>query len=141
MFAEVTTISGPASNIRPVEKFVPLTSSVRVVDCAPLAGVMLDRVGGGAGTTVKVNVPLVPPGVVTVILRTPSVVVGDMVSLAFKVVVLGKAIDTLLTVIPLPAETLIGPKKLLPVKTMSTVLPRLPDEGDMEVRPGAKGRI
>src|SRR4051812_40647870 len=103
MFVETITISGPASNVRPVEKFVPLTSRVSDVACAPLDGVMLVRVGGGAGTTVKVKLPLVPPGVVTVMFLTPSVVVGEMVNLALTEVVLGNEIDTLLTVIPLPA--------------------------------------
>lgn len=51
-----------------------------------MAGLMLVSVGPGPGATVNITEALVPPGVVTVTLRIPSVVVGEIVNLTVAVV-------------------------------------------------------
>ena len=110
MDIEETTMSAPALNVRPVEKLVPRASMVRVVPCGPVAGERLVKTGGGAGVTEKTTALLVPPGVVTVMLRSPSKPFAKIVNLAVTVVRAVEVIETLLTVIPPPAWMVNGPK-------------------------------
>ena len=83
---EVTVISGPGLNVKPVVKLVPRTMSDRVVVCGPFVGLMLVIVGVGPGITLKSSEPLTPPDVVTVTVRFPRVVSGEIVNLAVAVV-------------------------------------------------------
>ena len=99
---------------------------------------MLARVGGGPGVTVKDTGPLVPPVVVTVMLRVPTTANTEIFSLAVAVVP-PRGTVRLLTVIPAPTLIVIGEKKFEPVSATSTVLPRLPDAGVMEVSVGGRG--
>lgn len=99
---------------------------------------MLVRVGGSPGVTVKDTGPLVPPVVVTVILRAPTKAIVRILSLAVPVVPSWET-ERLLTVIPAPTLIVIDEKKFEPVSATSTVLPRLPDAGVMDVSTGGRG--
>jgi len=105
----VTVISGPGSNVRPVVKFVPWTLRVRVTVCGTLEGDTLVNVGAGPGVTVNTTAALVPPGVVTIALRTPNVVSGEMLNRAVATVPPDDPdTETSETRIPLPASIVSG---------------------------------
>jgi hypothetical protein len=98
-------MSGPASKARPVVKLVPRTSRSRVVVWGPTEGDTLVNVGPGPGITVKITGVLVPPGVVTVTLRIPKVVSGEILNRAVTMVPPdGPEMEMDETVIPLPAS-------------------------------------
>jgi hypothetical protein len=112
---------------------------VRVVVCGSEEGEMLVKVGPGPGVTMNVRELLVPPGVVTVTLRRPTEAVGEIVNLTVAVEVGPELIEKALVVIPLPASTVIGPKKLFPVRVTSKVVPRFPEFGLMVLNTGGGG--
>ena len=99
---------------------------------------MLVKVGGAPGVTVKDTGPLVPPVVVIVMLRVPTTAVIEILNLAVAVVPSWET-ERLLTVIPAPTLIVIDEKKFEPVSATSTVLPRLPDAGVMDVSVGGRG--
>jgi hypothetical protein len=85
---------------------------------------------------VKVRVPDVPPLVVTVTVRLPTVAVLAMVKVAVICVELTTA--TLLTVTPVPETLTVAPEtKLVPVKVTETAVPLAPLVGERDASVGA----
>ena len=112
--------------------------TVTVFPDTPAGGVMLASIGGG-GLTKKVITPVVvPPAVVTVMLRGPGVAVGGMV----KVSVICESLTTTTVPAVMPAIGFtVVPVRFAPLRVNVTVFPVTPDDGEMPVNVGAGGTI
>lgn len=148
---EFTTVKVPGATVRPAPspvnpvapvKFAPVittgTASVPVDGCVAEFG-LIDVIV--APCTVKGTVLLVPPGVVTVTVRAPSVAVADMVKVV--VIVCGSPTTTALCVTPVPEiATVVAPEmKFVPVKVTWNDVARTPFGGAIEVNVGAGGTV
>jgi len=113
---------------------VPVRDTGTVAPRAPEVGLMAVSVGG---TTAKLTVLLVPPGVVTLTVLVESAAVNEIVKVAVTAVALTTV--RLLTVIPVP-DTVIAvvPVRLVPVSVTLTVLARRPELGAIEVSIGGE---
>src|SRR5262249_60093417 len=106
----------------------PGTKSVRVgvtltlVFCAPVFGDTLVSLGAGP-VIVKVLAALVPPLVITVTLRAPSVASDAMANVAVIAVRLLALMLLIVTPEPVMAIVVSPGKKLLPLKVTTTLLP------------------
>jgi hypothetical protein len=119
----------------PVMKLVPVRVTGTVAPCAPLGGARAVRVGVLPPETVKVAAPLVPYGVVTLMLRAPTVALEAMVRVA--VICEKLTTVTLLTVTPVEEMLTVAPgTKLVPVRVTGTVAPCVPLDGAIVVRAG-----
>ena len=147
-FVAVTPEPPPPSPVNPVApvKFAPVivtgTASVPVAGCVAAFGLIEVIV---APCTVNGTVLLVPPGVVTLTLCTPSVAPAPIVKVAF--ICVGLMTVTALTATPPPPpppETLIVVPllvKFVPVKVTENDVPRTPVGGAIEVNVGAGGTV
>ena len=133
----------PTSNPAPAPvKLAPVmvtgTASVPVAGCVAEFGVIEVMV---ARCTVNGTVLLVPPGVVTVTVRTLSVAPVEMVKVAVSDC--GLPTVTALTPTPVPETAIVVPLlvKLVPVKVTCTVVPRTPVGGAIEANVGAGGTL
>jgi hypothetical protein len=139
--ASVTPPPSPVNPVAPV-KFAPLmttgTASVPVDGCVAEFGLMEVIV---APCTVNGTVLLVPPGVVTLTLRTLRAAPVEMVKVALICVILITV--TPLTATPPPeTATVVAPAmKLVPVNVTATAVPRTPVGGAIEVKVGAGGTV
>jgi hypothetical protein len=101
------------------------------------------KVGAGGLSIVKVTVPVLPAGVVTLIFLAESVAVGETVKVA--VMVVGFATFTLPMVTPPAAPTTftVVPEavKLVPVSVTKTLLPRVPVFGVIDDRVAGGGLL
>jgi hypothetical protein len=99
---------------------------------------MLDNVGVPDACTVKLRVLLVPPAVVTLMLKVPAVALVETVSVAVNEVAFETF--TLLAVTPEGRFRLVPPAtKLVPLKVAVKDCPRVPDAGLTVERVGAAG--
>ena len=102
---------------------------------------MLASVGApsAGGLIVKILGPLVPIEVVTVTVRSPSVAVGSITTLAVSAVPLLTATPVTVTPLP-PTVTVVAPTtKLVPVNVTATVVPRAPLFGETLASVGVPG--
>src|SRR5437773_983998 len=81
LLMSVALASLPASTVRPETKLKPVKVTLINPPRPPDAGVMLLK-AGGTGFTVKGTAPLVPPEVVTVMLRAPGDTLTGIVKVA-----------------------------------------------------------
>ena len=124
--------------VAPPMKLVPVrVTTIPLVPCAPLAGLIAVSVGAG-GFTVNGAGLLVPPLVVTVTLATPVAAVAPMVNVAVIWVALTTVTPPAVTP-GLSIETVAPATKLVPVRVTGTVAPWAPLAGLTEVSVGAAG--
>jgi hypothetical protein len=120
--------------VRPLPTRVTATLAARL----PEAGVI--EVSAGP-FTVNGTVPLVPPGVVTLMVRAPSAALEKMLMVA--VIVVEFTTVTPVTVIPLvgAATFTVVPAavKFMPLKVTGTLVPRKPEAGVIELSMGVPG--
>jgi hypothetical protein len=116
----LTVMPLPALTVIPARNPVPVSVTLTLLPWAPAAGLTADNVGAG-GITVNVAAPLVPPAVVTVTFLAPSAAPEAIANVA--VALNPEATLTLVTVMPLPALTVIPVRKDVPVNVMLTLLP------------------
>src|SRR4051812_13266057 len=91
--------------------------------------------GGTKAVTVKTAAPVVPPLVVTVMLRDPAVAAPEIASVA--VIWVALTTETLLTVISAEETFTAAPAmKFVPVRVTGTVAPCTPLDGAIAVRVG-----
>jgi hypothetical protein len=121
----VTPVPLTATIVAPLTKFVPVNVLETVVPTTAVLRFKLVSVGA-AGLMVNVCAPLVPPAVVTVTVRAPSVAAASMTKLAVSDVALVTL--TLPTVTPPPLTvTVVAPAtKFAPVSVSLTVAPVTP---------------
>jgi hypothetical protein len=128
------------ATVAPARKFVPVSVSLIVLPAIAVAGLRLASVGAAA---VTVNVPplVVPPAVVTVTVRAPSVALPLTDSCAVAVV--GLCTVTLTTTTPSPLTVTFVPPamKLDPVTVTARLVPCVALAGDTAFRPGAEGAV
>jgi hypothetical protein len=138
---EVNTPVPEIAIVLPKVKFVPVSVTATIAPRAPLFGEIDVSVGAGGATIVNGTAFELVPSDVTVTLRTPSVAVEDMVSVAVTLVpsVAGVTPET---VTP-PPDTLIEVTGLSPVpaRVTATAVPRAPLLGEIEVSFGAGGAV
>jgi hypothetical protein len=117
-----TTIPFPEFTANPATNPVPISVTGTLAPGLPIAGEIEVRVRGaeGAGTTVKLIPLLVPPDVVTVMLRTPTLAVGAIVK--FAVADVAFVTLMLLTAIPLPAFNVRPETKPVPANETLTIV-------------------
>jgi hypothetical protein len=106
----------------------PVRVTDRLVPRTPVTGLIEDNVGA---VTVKLTVPLVPPGVVTLTVFALSPALDAIVKVAVTVVAFTLVMP--LTVTP-PPDTVIAdvPARLVPVRVTATVEPLTPELGEIE---------
>jgi len=119
----------PLAPVKPVPVRVTRTLPPRTPD----AGLIEANVGA---ITVKVTVPVVPPGLVMLTFLAPVAAVAEMVNVAVTVV--GFTTMMLLAVIPVPPVmlTAVAPVRFVPVRVTATAAPRTPLVGVIEVNVG-----
>src|SRR5476651_102444 len=84
-------------------------------------GALIELIVGGGGSTLKGTAPVVPPGVVTVILRLPWAAAAVILNVALICVEL--TTETIVAVMPAPALMEVAPVRLVPVRVTGTVWP------------------
>jgi hypothetical protein len=135
---ELTVIPVPETVIAvvPVSP-APLRVTETLVPCVPVAGAIEVNTGP---VTVYATVPLVPPGVVTLMVLTPGAVV-DVLARVASIVVELTTVTPLIDKPVVPEMVTVVPVivKLDPVRTTGTLAPRRPVAGAIEVRVGAGG--
>src|ERR1700731_254358 len=136
----LTVIPAPLTPmVAPATKFVPVSVTATPCPCTPLFGLIEVSVGG-ATFTVNGGGPLVPPEVVTVMVRAPVAVFAAMVNVAVICVALTTVV--LLTVIPAPLTPTAAPAtKFVPVNVTGTLCPCTPLFGLMDVNVGGSRRF
>jgi hypothetical protein len=124
-----------ATVVAPVMKLVPVNVTDSAVARTPVGGAIEVNVGAGGTVTVKVTALLVPPGAVTVTFL--AVAPANALITKFAVTWLSFTTVMVLTVMP-PPDTLIAvvPVRPLPKRLTATVVPRLPETGEIEVSTG-----
>jgi hypothetical protein len=127
----VTPVPETLTELAPV-KPAPVRVTRTLLPRTPDTGLIETNVGA---VTVKVTVPLVPPGVVTLTVLALSVAVDPIVKVAVTVVAFTTV--TPVTVTPVP-DTLTAdvPVRLVPVRVTATLDPRTPEFGEIEVSVG-----
>ena len=116
---------------------VPLIVTGTLVPFAPVAGVIPVNTGT---VNVYVTVPLVPPGVVTLMVLAPRAAVDVLVRVALMVVEFTTVTPlTVMPVVPVTFTVVPVVVKLVPVRTTATLSPRRPDAGEINVRVGTSG--
>jgi hypothetical protein len=136
-----TVIPPPAGTLMvlPAAKFVPVSVTLTVAVCAPIAGLTAVSVGAG-GFTVNATVPVVTPLVVTVTFWLPSVAFAAITKVAVIVVVLVTV--TFVVVIPVPLKPIVaGLKKLVPVSVTGTLELSSPLVGVIETSVGGGATV
>ena len=104
----LTTVTVPAETpellnpiaVEPEIKFVPVSSTVRVVPCVEEFGVMPLRLGAAGTVTLNVTEPLLPATVETEISRFPVGAVGAIVNIAVSVVLFTTLMALAVTPVP-----------------------------------------
>src|SRR5471030_984808 len=105
-----------------VAKVAPPTLTPWLFTVALLVkGELIEVIVGGGGSTLKTTAPVVPPGVVTVILRFPWAAAAVMTNEALICVEL--TTETIVAVMPAPALMEVAPVRLVPVRVTGTVWP------------------
>src|SRR5258706_7172889 len=101
-------------------------------------GELTEVIVGGGGSTLKTTAPVVPPGVVTVILRFPWVAAAVMVKVAVICVELTTVRpETVMPVKPAGLALMaVAPVRLVPVRVTTVVRPAGLDVGMMLLRVG-----
>src|SRR5262245_57204119 len=130
----LTVIPVPADTVIPAAKFVPVSVTLTFNPALPPVGLIEVNVGA---PTVTVNLRSLVRrlDIVTVTICARTAAAAPIVIVAVAVVELDTA--TLVTVIPLPADTVIPAAKFVPVSVTLTFNPTLPLVGLIEVNVGA----
>src|SRR5438270_321753 len=91
---------------------------------APLVSGAIWVITGTGGSTLKTTAPVVPPGVVTVILRLPCVAFAAMTNVAVICVELTRTwFVTVMPVKPAGLALIVAPFRLVPVRVTLTLVP------------------
>jgi hypothetical protein len=120
-------MSLPASTVNSWENSVPVNVTSTLLPWMPPPGLTWDNVGGSRLFTVNITGPLVPLLVLTVTILAPGGALKTIANVAEPVV--AESTLTLLTVMPLPASTVIPARNPVPVNATLTLLPWIPTVG------------
>jgi hypothetical protein len=133
----LTPVPDTTTVVAPLMKPEPLSVDVTVVADAALLGVIDVNARLGA-VTVNVTALLVPLAVVIVNVRAPSAASAAIATVAVAVVAFWTAALLMERPVPLNANVGATPPdpKLLPVTVTFTVVPGLPDDGEIAVNCG-----